>query len=79
MADANRIIYATDLSPASLAGFPHAEHLALKLGAELTICPVLPTPASTLLAEGGFVPQAVWDVAAAPCPVVTVRAAEDAP
>jgi nucleotide-binding universal stress UspA family protein len=61
MADTNRIIYATDLSSASLAAFPHAVHLALKLDAELTIFHVLPTPATTLLAEGGYVPQAVWD------------------
>jgi hypothetical protein len=36
MVDTSRIIYATDLSPASLAAFPHAR-LALKLGAELAI------------------------------------------
>jgi len=61
MADTTRIIYATDLSPASLAAFPHSVHLAVKLGAELTIFHVLPTPAGVLLPEGGYVPQAVWD------------------
>ena len=61
MADMNRILYATDFSPASLAAFPHAVHLAVVLGAELTILHVLPTPAGVLLPEGGYVPQAVWD------------------
>ncbi len=61
MADTNRIVYATDLSPASLAAFPHAVRLALTFGAELTILHVLPTPAGVVLPEGGYVPQAVWD------------------
>jgi nucleotide-binding universal stress UspA family protein len=61
MGDTNRIIYATDLSPASLPAFPHAVHLALTLGAELTILHVLPTPAGVLVPEGGYIPQEVWD------------------
>ena len=61
MGDRSRIIYATDLSPASLAAFPHAIHMALALGAELTILHVLPTPVGVLMAEGGYVPQEVWD------------------
>ena len=61
MGDTNRIIYATDLSPASLAAFPHAMHLALALGAELMIFHVLPAPVGVLMADGGYVPQETWD------------------
>ena len=58
MVDTNRILYATDLSPASLAAFPHALHLALRLGAELSILHVLPTPIDLLMP--GYVPQTTW-------------------
>ena len=61
MADTNRIVYATDLSSASLAAFPRAVDLALKYGAELTILNVLPAPVGVLVPVGGYVPQAVWD------------------
>jgi nucleotide-binding universal stress UspA family protein len=61
MVDTKRIIYATDHSPASLAAFPHAVHLASKLGAELTLLHVLPSPAGMVLPEGGYVPQEIWD------------------
>jgi nucleotide-binding universal stress UspA family protein len=61
MVDTNRIIYATDLSPASLAALPHAIHLALALGAELTILHVLPAPVGVLMADGGYVSQETWD------------------
>ena len=61
MADTSRIVYATDLSPASLAAFPHAVDLALKYGAELTILNVLPAPVGVLVPVGGYIPQAVWD------------------
>jgi nucleotide-binding universal stress UspA family protein len=61
MIDTTRLIYATDLSPASLAAFPHAIHLALAFGAELTILHVLPAPVGVLMADGGYVPQEIWD------------------
>jgi nucleotide-binding universal stress UspA family protein len=61
MLDKNRIIYATDLSPASLAAFPHAIHLAVALGAEMTILHVLPAPVGVLAVDGGYVAQEIWD------------------
>lgn len=60
MSDIRRITYATDLSAASLAAFPHAVELARATGSELTILHVLPSPV-TLFIEGGYVPQEVWD------------------
>ena len=60
MADFQRIAYATDFSPASLAAFPHALRLAGITGAELTILHVLPSTLSPFI-EGGYVPQEIWD------------------
>jgi nucleotide-binding universal stress UspA family protein len=60
MANIRRITYATDLSAASLAAFPHAVELAKATGAELTILHVLPSPVMLYL-EGSYVPQEVWD------------------
>jgi nucleotide-binding universal stress UspA family protein len=65
MAGIERIIYACDFSPASLAAFPHAVRLAHLCGAELTIFHVLPTPATFFAADGGYVPQEIWDDIAA--------------
>ena len=60
MADIKRITYATDLSPASLAAFPHALGLARLIGAELTILHVLPSVLPPF-SDGGYVPQEIWD------------------
>lgn len=60
MAGVQRIAYATDFSPASLAAFPHALHLAKVTGAELTILHVLPAPTSPFV-DSGYVPQEIWD------------------
>jgi nucleotide-binding universal stress UspA family protein len=60
MADIQRITYASDFSPASLAAFTQALRLARITGAELTIVHVLPSPVVPF-AEGGYVPQEVWD------------------
>jgi nucleotide-binding universal stress UspA family protein len=60
MSGIQRIVYATDFSPASLAAFHHAVSLTRIAGAELTILHVLPPPAS-LFIEGGYVPQETWD------------------
>jgi nucleotide-binding universal stress UspA family protein len=60
MGDFQRITYATDFSPASLAAFPHALRLARLAGAELTILYVLPSALSPFI-DGGYVPQEVWD------------------
>jgi nucleotide-binding universal stress UspA family protein len=61
MKDIERIIYATDFSPASLAAFPHALRLARLAGAELTIFHVLPTPAGLFSLSSSYVPQQIWD------------------
>jgi nucleotide-binding universal stress UspA family protein len=60
MADFQRITYATDFSPASLAAFPHALRLARVTGAELMILHVLPSALSPFI-DGGYVPQEIWD------------------
>jgi nucleotide-binding universal stress UspA family protein len=64
MTELRRVLYATDLSPASLAAFPHALRLAKLAGAELTILHVLPSAVSVFL-DGGYVPQEIWDEIAA--------------
>jgi len=64
MADIQRIIYATDFSPASLAAFRQALRLAKATGGELTILHVLLSPASMFVA-GGYVTQQTWDLIAA--------------
>lgn len=64
MADIQRITYASDFSPASLAAFPQALRLAKATGAELTILHVLLSPASMFVA-GGHVSQETWDLIAA--------------
>ena len=53
-----RITYATDFSPSSLAAFSHALRLARLTGAELTILHVL--PALTPFVDLGYVPQQTW-------------------
>jgi len=53
-----RITYATDFSPSSLAAFPHALRLARVTGAEVTILHVL--PALTPFVDLGYVPQQTW-------------------
>lgn len=60
MADFQRITYASDFSPASLAAFPHALRLAQVMGAELTILHVLAPPRSPFV-DAGYVPQEIWD------------------
>lgn len=64
MADFQRITYATDFSPASLAALPQALRLAKATGAELTVLHVLLSPASMFVA-GGYVTQETWDLIAA--------------
>jgi len=64
MADIQRITYATDFSPASLAAFRQALRLAKATGGELTILHVLLSPASMFVA-GGYVTQQTWDLIAA--------------
>ena len=64
MADIQRITYATDFSPASLAAFRQALRLAKATGGELTILHVLVSPASMFVA-GGYVTQQTWDLIAA--------------
>jgi len=61
MTDTKRIIYACDFSPASLAAFPHALHLARLTGAELTFFHVLPAPVGIFSVDGGYVPQQIWN------------------
>jgi nucleotide-binding universal stress UspA family protein len=53
-----RITYATDFSPSSLAAFSHALQLARVTGAELTLLHVL--PALTPFVDLGYVPQQTW-------------------
>jgi nucleotide-binding universal stress UspA family protein len=64
MADIQRITYASDFSPASLAAFPQALRLAKATGGELTILHVLLSPASMFVA-GGYVTQETWDLISA--------------
>jgi len=61
MTDLERIVYATDFSPASLAAFPQAVRLARLSGAELTIFHVLPAPVGLFSIDGGYVPQEISD------------------
>ena len=61
MADFQRVTYASDFSPASLAAFPHALRLAKATGAELMLLHVLLSPASMFVA-GGYVTQETWDL-----------------
>jgi nucleotide-binding universal stress UspA family protein len=63
MPDIQRITYASDFSPASLAAFPLALRLAKVTGSELTILHVLLSPASMFVA-GGYVTQETWDLIA---------------
>jgi len=60
MADIERITYACDFSPASLAAFPHALRIAKATSAELTILHVMLGP-GPLFVDAGYVPQQVWD------------------
>jgi nucleotide-binding universal stress UspA family protein len=61
MNNTSKIVYATDLSPASLAAFPHALRLARALGGEMTMLHVLPAPVGVMSPDGGYIPQQVWD------------------
>jgi len=61
MADAMRITYASDFSPASRAAFSMALRLTKATGGELTILHVLLSPASMFVA-GGYVTEETWNL-----------------